>query len=559
MEGTSYGTVVGSSKYTHEQLAALEACYERNQAPGSGEVRALAQETGLTQAQCRAWLQYQRKKRKKHVLEHEREVFRVEIKCLNESIYSVKEQNSRLHLENEELRRSFEQMKEYEQEIDEATTTLRQGSSNLGEEAEATTADESETNRGDPAGASEGKDKSIEKAVMTLAGALTRRVEDIADKALVGKLEGATPDSRRHHVVEGSDQNTHTPLTADSNVSHQMQLRRITSTNRSKTQKSPEEAVQQICSEVGKELRDASKSISKALAKTQNPGEGSIRTQVVLHHPDTVNIRHVLAQRETLLCDELLRSVSNIVDSNEMSLEQKEEMLRPILQSHSRTLASIKEQQLHLKMRMLAHLPLVPHLEASAGTSSILEDPCQVRCTCMFCILCQCYLGHAERSLNIMGEASLSALLSQAVDYLYKTTQSISDSDKARVGLVLGEIRQAEGGLVKEFETKWDAPFELTRKHHDPKVASFLFQGAFRHCYLKSPGAPPGQKAMETLVSRFLSLSSQVHINGLKSMCDMLSPVLCGKLLIAMKEVKQLLVAADSFHEQVHKAEKVWE
>ena len=46
---------------------------------------------------------------------------------------------------------------------------------------------------------------------------------------------------------------------------------------------------------------------------------------------------------------------------SQSSDERKEKSVAPLLQSYLRTEISIKEQQLLLKSRMLAHLPLVPH------------------------------------------------------------------------------------------------------------------------------------------------------------------------------------------------------
>ena len=202
----STSSSLNSSKYTPEQLVALEACYEKNPTPSSQAVKDLAAETGLTQAQCRAWLQYQRKKRKKHLMEHEREVFRIEIKCLNERIGNVKEQNNRLHIENQRLRKAYDSMKQYEKELDKATTTLlaqkaTEDRSIKGEQPPPAAAAKAEAKEGyrevqDQVAAAvdkeEGRKKrpeedadtttTLDKAAMTLAGVLTRRVEDISEQ-----------------------------------------------------------------------------------------------------------------------------------------------------------------------------------------------------------------------------------------------------------------------------------------------------------------------------------------------------------------------------------------
>ena len=68
-----------------------------------------------------------------------------------------------------------------------------------------------------------------------------------------------------------------------------------------------------------------------------------------------------------------------------------------------------------------------------------------------------------------------------------------------------------------------------------------------------------GQEGQAAMVCGLLTYSAQLFINGLKSVHQSLGPVLCAKLFVAMKEVKQLLVTADSFNEHVHNVKKPWE
>ena len=70
---------------------------------------------------------------------------------------------------------------------------------------------------------------------------------------------------------------------------------------------------------------------------------------------------------------------------------------------------------------------------------------------------------------------------------------------------------------------------------------------------------PPGQTALHNLMSGIMSTSAQLYINGLKAVHRTLSPVLCAKVFSAMKEIRQLLITADSFNEQVHQVKKLWQ
>ena len=524
---------VSSSKYTQEQLMALEACYEKNNQPSSQDVKELSVETGLTQAQCRAWLQYQRKKRKKHLMEHEREVFRIEIKCLNQRIGSVKEQNDKLHRENQDLRRSFEQLKEYEQELDHATSTLESG-----------------------------KREVLEEAAMTLAGALTKKVEDIAERNFseLSSLKIMTPRSAAAAAAAGgagggeagSSRSLLSDGTPESNVSAQQHFSRKQSFTGTSGKRTEEEIVEDLCKNVGEQLRNASNIVTKAMDQSQDLSHARTQ-QVTLHHPDTINIRHVLSQKESALSDEILKSVEAILKS-QTSDDSKSSSIAPLLQSYLRTETSIKEQQMLLKTRMLAHLPLIPH----QGDPK-LADPCEVKCTSMFCIFSHFYLGLAERSLCLMGEASLYALLTQSQDFLLKSRKCLSPNDQRQLGMLLVRIKQGEMELIRQFEEKWALSYTLTREHHNPAAAAKLFQSAFRQCLLDQPETAPGQTAMHNLMSGIMSTSAQLYINGLKAVHRTLSPVLCAKVFSAMKEIRQLLITADSFNEQVHQVKKLWQ
>ncbi len=521
-----------SSKYTPEQLGALEACYERNSQPSSQEVKALAGETGLTQAQCRAWLQYQRKKRKKNLMEHEREVFRIEIKCLNERIGAVRDQNDKLQQENVSLRKSFEQLREYEQELGDATTTLESkldprflsrsgsggdgadrgdhsGSGGAGGSASAgagTSAGEEEdaAGRGSPAPAPPPPPPpqvTLEAAAMTLSGVLTKNVENMADQKLhlpslvqggkiampmpmpgaaggdssaantpasfpspsAGKVEGSPTYLPLQplpplplHPLSQEQQSTSTgtlasPATAtqadSSEAANSLQLQeRFYGRTGSTNLKTEEDMVEGIARNVGKQLVRASAIITHALRNSSRDGFDGGRggggddgdgeepgssegpggvMQAVVHHQDAVQMRQVLQQRESALSEEILRSIEGILAQGEGKRPDSEGMagpLSPLLVSYVRTETAIKEQQMLLKSRMLAHLPLGPSpTAAEAGQDRHI----QVKCTSMFCIFCQCYLGMAERSLCLMGEPSLYALITHASQYVLPPPQII--------------------------------------------------------------------------------------------------------------------------------------
>jgi hypothetical protein len=592
----STSSSLNSSKYTPEQLVALEACYEKNPTPSSQAVKDLAQETGLTQAQCRAWLQYQRKKRRKHLMEHEREVFRIEIKCLHERIGSVKEQNHRLHAENERLRKAYDSIKQYEKELDKATSTLiaqkktewtedTGGGGIIAIEEQKQQKDEEERKHSQTAKAQvEDKDKmvteeeeegdttqrqrqSLDRAAMTLAGVLTKRVEEISEKRHFASISPTPPITTTKDSAKDFDHASHAPssrtihaaLTASSSATTQQELLRKLSQRSEKSKEvirgEEQHIIESLCNKVADQLKNASCIITSALDKSGEVRQQ--RRQVALHHPDTLNIRHVLQQKESALSDEILRSMDAIVKS-QSSDESKEKSVAPLLQSYLRTEISIKEQQLLLKSRMLAHLPLVPHQSGLDGT-----DPCAVKCTSMFCILSQHYLGLAERSLCLLGEASLSALLTQAIDYLLHSRKCISEDDYKVAQSVLQQIKAGEIELLRHFHEKWE-PIQFTTigAHHKSAEASALFSTCFRMCLLESSGQvrqTTGQEGQAAMICNLLTYSTQTHINGLKSVHQSLHPVLCSKLFVAMKEVKQLLVTADSFNEQVHNVKKPWE
>ena len=81
-------------------------------------------------------------------------------------------------------------------------------------------------------------------------------------------------------------------------------------------------------------------------------------------------------------------------------------------------------------------------------------------------------------------------------------------------------------------------------------------------CLLESTGQArnaTGQEGQAAMICNLLTCSAQLHTNGLKTVHQSLHPILCSKLFVAMKEVKQLLVTADSFNEQVHNVKKPWE
>ena len=60
------------------------------------------------------------------------------------------------------------------------------------------------------------------------------------------------------------------------------------------------------------------------------------------------------------------------------------------------------------------------------------------------------------------------------------------------------------------------------------------------------------------MMSGFQSLAAEAYVRGLRLVHRELPPVLCAKLFTAMRVVRQLLVTADTFNEQVHRADRVF-
>ena len=107
----------GSKKFGERHLSILNEFYKENPNPKAKYLRKIAAAAGLTHLQCKAWFQYQRKKKRKHILENQSESLYREIKVLVEDLEKAKSRNVALLTENTELRKNVNQWNAYQDQL----------------------------------------------------------------------------------------------------------------------------------------------------------------------------------------------------------------------------------------------------------------------------------------------------------------------------------------------------------------------------------------------------------------------------------------------------------
>lgn len=505
---------ITSKKFSDENLKILNECYKENTNPTAKCLRAIARKSGLTHLQCKAWFQYQRKKKRKHILENQSETLYKEIKVLVEDIEKAKERNVVLLTENNTLRKNVHQWNSYQEQFSAVQP--------------AVTA------------------KPIKQTIQVVNGTPT---------TLVGGGGGGTTTLQEAKARLGLGTIVAAALSTPPSGDQ-------TNTNNNNNQTSPnsdsdqtqhrhglggKEAVRvpaainldvnttdvpgQIASNVSEYVKRSSRVVTRVLSGER---KNEAASQAVIHSSLAIHVRTLIAQSENPLgiVTVLMKSFDSMLSQNAKSEAEREVELRPLLDSFVKTELAIKDAQLATKVNLMAQLPPLPPLLSNNQQQKDTSKGVSV--DSILCVFNQCYLGEAERSLCLMGESSLYALFSQAYDLINLENASLPFQHVVLLNKFKEALKKEEEELVRKFEVTWHLPYAFAQRHRDPLMRSHI-----QRC----------QDKLHLSVSKTLAEAVAVYKKGVVECYKNLPAMLCARVFLAMHKVKQILRTSDSFFE----------
>ena len=210
---------------------------------------------------------------------------------------------------------------------------------------------------------------------------------------------------------------------------------------------------------------------------------------------------------------------------------EKQRELAPLLDAFVQVEAAVKDTQLGLRCQIAETLPALPPPADQVSTRPA------ARCESQLCLWSATYAGLAERSLCLMGETSLYALLVQAYDLVNLRVQTHQGQQLGFDKIILlhklrEELKEGERDLVQSFEHRLSFPF-AAMQHHG-KIRASLEQKL-----AESPG----------LLTDTMAEATAVYKSGLQKVKENLPPLLCAEVFLAMEKVKQILRTGDRFYE----------
>jgi len=477
MATSSMGTLpstssTSSKKFSDHHLAILKECYGENPNPTAKSLRSIAARAGLTHLQCKAWFQYQRKKRKKNVLENQSESLYKEIKLLVEDLGRAKERNAALLTENKALRRNVEDF----------------------------------CNVADGEGAAEEEEPTL--------GTAAKRPRTMAADASPGSEQTQDPLAAIKAAL------LRPPAGASSTVSKPLDVNNV-------------DVSGQIASNAGDHVKRASRVVTRVL---QGEGKNTQVQDAVLHSQEAQQVRAVMFQSENPMdiITVLMKSLDDIVGDKGKTAQQKEQEVGPLLDSFVKAELAIKDAQLSTRKKLAGQLPLLPRKRDPAA---VLQPDLHVRSESVMCIFNMSYLGYAERSLCLMGEASLYALFVQAYD-LINLEEPIPFDQIMLMHKFREDLKKQETELVCKFEVGFHLPYAFVERHRDASVRSHV------ESVLATSAEDTSALMIETMEG-----AVKVYKEGIAKCYEKLPPLLCARIFLAMHKVKQILRASDGFYQ----------
>ena len=502
----------GSKKFGERHLSILNEFYKENPNPKAKYLRKIAAAAGLTHLQCKAWFQYQRKKHRKNKLENHSESLYKEIKVLVEELRRTKERVAVLATANASL-------------LSAAAGKMEAG-----------------VGSGDGGG----EDASPDSEQTTGQAQGNRQQNPLAEALL--------PGHHQAHAQAQAAAASNPPVAAPAtgldlnNVDVSGQIAKnagehLKRTSAAVTRALRGEARNRVASEAV-QVRDRERSegneANRILPTPQTfqiadevSNSLSLSSRSSQHTEAALKVRDLLQSSEDPFeyVSTLIRGVERVMGDNEKGELEKQRELAPLLDAFVQVEAAVKDTQLGLRCQIAETLPALPPPADQVSTRPA------ARCESQLCLWSATYAGLAERSLCLMGETSLYALLVQAYDLVNLRVQTHQGQQLGFDKIILlhklrEELKEGERDLVQSFEHRLSFPF-AAMQHHG-KIRASLEQKL-----AESPG----------LLTDTMAEATAVYKSGLQKVKENLPPLLCAEVFLAMEKVKQILRTGDRFYE----------
>lgn len=286
----------------------------------------------------------------------------------------------------------------------------------------------------------------------------------------------------------------------------------------------------QIAKNAGEHLKRTSAAVTRVL---RGEARNRVASEAVQHTEAALKVRDLLQSSEDPFeyVSTLIRGVERVMGDNAKGELEKQRELAPLLDAFVQVEAAVKDTQLGLRCQIAETLPALPPPADQVSTRPA------ARCESQLCLWSATYAGLAERSLCLMGETSLYALLVQAYDLVNLRVQTHQGQQLGFDKIILlhklrEELKEGERDLVQSFEHRLSFPF-AAMQHHG-KIRASLEQKL-----AESPG----------LLTDTMAEATAVYKSGLQKVKENLPPLLCAEVFLAMEKVKQILRTGDRFYE----------
>lgn len=595
---------VTSKKFSEENLKILNECYKENANPTAKCLRAIARKSGLTHLQCKAWFQYQRKKKRKHILENQSEKLYKEIKVLVEDIEKAKERNVVLLTENNTLRNNVNQWNSYQEQFGVDSTGAKYTTAKpinlVVNGTPAATGSATATATATAAAAAAAVGRATTSTAMDLIG--TSTLQEAKARLGLGSVTSAAAADTHHQTTHqtspnsDSDQTQHRLATGGSKavavaaaaagVNAAVNNSTTTTGGVVASSSAPFKTLQEMQSAIaftkqrvkttglipldvnatdipGQIAMNVSEHVKRASGVVTRVLNGQARndnaSEAVLHNNLAIHVRTLVMQSENPLniVTVLMKSFDNLLAPSSQKTEaEKEVELRPLLDSFVKTELAIKDAQLATKVNLMAQLPQLPpptnvKLQVQSQAAACKLDPVSV--DSILCIFNQCYLGEAERSLCFMGESSLHALFSQAYDLINLENASLPFQHVMLLNKFKEELKKEEEELVRKFEVSWHLPYAFAKRHRDPLMRSHIQSAMILSGSTGGAGGSGGtgeaNQQLHLSMSKIIAEAVAVYKKGIVECYKKLPATLCCRVFLSMHKVKQILRTSDSFYQ----------
>ena len=545
-----------SKKFSEQHLNILNAYYKENPNPTAKYLRKIAERAGLTHLQCKAWFQYQRKKKRKHILENQSESLYREIKVLVEDLEKAKSRNVALLTENTELRKNVNQWNAYQDQLKPS-----QGAPSSSAAAAA-------------AAAATDKDKTTQAASLPLPGR-EAKVQFLQNSIIGGVTQETSPTSEQtqYHqshllglqgkpslAAVGVSMGAGAQIKAEPSVlsqapiqdpfaSIQAALMRQQTQNQGGDPNLTKPLDVNNVDIPGQVARNATSRVKQASAVVTRVLGGETKNksakEAVLHSQVAIHVRTLLQQSENPMeiVTIVMQQIDAVLNDRIKAADAKEREIRLLLDSFVKTELASKDTQAAMKEKLCSQFPPLP----SAPSVMQPNPPCTVCAESALCLFNMSYLGLGERSLSMMGETSLYALFVQAYDLINLEQMALPFDQIVALHKFREELKRREQDLVKRFETTWHLPYAFTERHRDPVMQTHL-----RTAMAAAAKDHPGEGVIKVggdMVTRAMRSATEVYKEGVVKCYETLPPLLCARVFLAMHKVKHILRTSDAFYQ----------